>query len=68
LWARAKSDAFAQGAPGPFTVNSSLYARPLYERFGFVATSAPVVKDGIAFVPMELTGFSPESQAAQPAP
>ena len=37
-----------------FTVNSSRFAVPLYERFGFAATGPLTVKNGIAFMPMEL--------------
>jgi ribosomal protein S18 acetylase RimI-like enzyme len=35
-----------------FTVNSSLAAVAVYERFGFVATDGPQTKNGLAFVPM----------------
>lgn len=35
-----------------YTVNSSLFAVPVYEHLGFVAKSAPVSKDGLLFVPM----------------
>ena len=43
-----------------FTVNSSLYAVPVYERFGFEATAAKVELDGVAFVPMR---WSPRGEA-----
>jgi GNAT superfamily N-acetyltransferase len=36
-----------------FTVNSTPYAVPTYERFGFVATGQRIEMNGIAFVPMK---------------
>ena len=35
-----------------FTVNSSPYAVPAYERLGFRATDRPQAQDGLVFVPM----------------
>jgi len=54
LWSTAKRAAEADGNPGRFTVNSSRYAVPVYERFGFVVTDSVQYKDGLAFVPMAL--------------
>lgn len=54
LWTVAKQAAEKAGNPGRFTVNSSPYAVPVYERFGFVVTEPEVHKDGIVFVPMVL--------------
>ncbi|MCB1055353.1 MAG: GNAT family N-acetyltransferase [Acidobacteria bacterium] len=54
LWQTAKDAARAAGNPGRFTVNASLYAVPLYRRFGFTATGETVEKDGVVFLPMEL--------------
>lgn len=54
LWAVARAAARTGGDPGHFTVNSSLHAVPVYERFGFRTTGPEVRKDGVAFVPMEL--------------
>jgi GNAT superfamily N-acetyltransferase len=54
LWETVRREARAQGNPGEFTLNSTRYAAPLYERFGFRATSAVRVADGIAFIPMQL--------------
>ena len=54
LWQRLKSDALAAGNPGEFTVNSSLYAVPVYLRFGFVPTDDQQMKNGIQFQPMRL--------------
>lgn len=47
-------DALRSGAVERFTVNSSLHARSVYERFGFVATAETQYKEGLAFVPMEI--------------
>jgi len=49
LWEAVQADGVS------YTVNSSLYAVPLYEKLGFVATSAQVEADGIAYLPMQLT-------------
>ena len=38
----------------PITVNSTVYAVPVYEKFGFKASGPRVEQDGIAFVPMAL--------------
>ena len=46
--------ALQAGNPGKFTVNSSLNAVPVYQRFGFVANGPVVQKHGIAFQPMLL--------------
>lgn len=54
LWHRLRSDAVAAGNPGEFTVNSSLYAVPVYSRFGFVTTADQQIKNGIHFQPMQL--------------
>lgn len=59
LWTEAKRAARAAGHAGPFTVNSSRYAVPVYERLGFVATGPEVRKDGLAFVPMVLDEAAP---------
>jgi GNAT superfamily N-acetyltransferase len=52
LWLHAKATAWASGPAGGFTVNATLYAVPVYERFGFVAIGARLDKNGISFVPM----------------
>lgn len=41
-------------ADSEYTVNSSLLAVPVYERFGFRRVSPTVEQSGIAFVPMRL--------------
>jgi GNAT superfamily N-acetyltransferase len=54
LWNAAMAAALRGGNPGEFTVNSSPYAIPVYQRFGFEATGPRVEQDGIAFTPMKL--------------
>jgi GNAT superfamily N-acetyltransferase len=54
LWLLVKQAALQAGNSGRFTVNSSLNAVLVYERFGFVATGPKVEKHGVAFVPMQL--------------
>ena len=49
LWEHARHHSNATA----FTVNSSPFAVPVYERFGFRAADAPQAKDGLVFVPME---------------
>lgn len=53
LWETAKSFAVSNGNQQGMMVRSSLYAVPVYERFGFKKTSAPLEKDGIVYVPMQ---------------
>jgi GNAT superfamily N-acetyltransferase len=54
LWHFLKAEAVAKGA-SHFTVNSSLYAVPVYQKFGFSPISEPQFKNGIRYVPMQLT-------------
>jgi len=54
LWQHARAAALAAGNDGSFTVNSSLFAVPVYERFGFVRTGPMTEAHGIRFVPMRL--------------
>ena len=54
LWQAARDTALATGNTAGFTVNSSLYALPLYQSLGFIATGPKVEMDGIAFVPMRM--------------
>jgi GNAT superfamily N-acetyltransferase len=51
LWQRARDAAGEHNAP-VFTVNSSVFAVPVYERFGFERASAPVERNGISFIRM----------------
>jgi GNAT superfamily N-acetyltransferase len=54
LWTMLLEAALQAGDPGEFTVNSSLAAVPVYERFGFRAAGPRTEANGIAFVPMRL--------------
>jgi GNAT superfamily N-acetyltransferase len=54
LWRVAKAEAQQAGNPGEFTVNSSLNAVPVYERFGFVRQGEVQRMHGIFFQPMRL--------------
>ena len=54
LWQAAKSAAIEAGNTQGFTVNSSPYAQPMYERFGFIVTGPTMSEHGIACVPMRL--------------
>lgn len=54
LWDAAMEAALRAGNPGAFTVNSSLYALSVYERFGFTPTGPRQEMQGIAWVPMKL--------------
>ncbi|WOB06948.1 GNAT family N-acetyltransferase [Piscinibacter gummiphilus] len=54
LWAIAQTEALQAGNPGEFTVNSSLTAVPVYERFGFAREGEVKSVHGISFQPMRL--------------
>lgn len=54
LWQYLKSEAEHCGNPGDFTVNSSIFAVPLYSAFGFFPVGEPQVKNGIQFQPMQI--------------
>jgi GNAT superfamily N-acetyltransferase len=51
LWEVARA---ASGNTGPFTVNASTYALPVYEAFGFVPTMPLQTTNGISYTPMAL--------------
>src|SRR5262249_3336312 len=52
LWERALEDLSAPASDGGFTVNSSLFAVPVYEAFGFVPAGSIQKTHGISFLPM----------------
>lgn len=54
LWQTASQIVIQSGNRQGFTVNSSLYAVPMYAHFGFKVSGPPVHTKGIAFVPMAL--------------
>jgi len=52
LWQLVQSEARRAGNPGAFTVNASLNAVPLYEKFGFAREGEVQRVHGVAFQPM----------------
>jgi GNAT superfamily N-acetyltransferase len=66
LWDIVKAEALAAGNPGQFTVNSSLNAVPVYERFGFVRKGDVQYMHGISFQPMHLHERSHGAQTIIP--
>ena len=54
LWVSLRDNAFRAGNPGSFSVNASVSAVPIYQRFGFIVVSPKIEKDGGAYVPMAL--------------
>ncbi|MBQ5949903.1 GNAT family N-acetyltransferase [Massilia sp. ST3] len=52
LWEVARDAALAEGGEGAFTVNSSNYAVPVYEAFGFVRVAPTQCAKGLYFNPM----------------
>ena len=54
LWKVAKTVCLNEGNPGEFTVNSSSFARDVYEKLGFISCSDPQEIDGILFYPMKM--------------
>jgi GNAT superfamily N-acetyltransferase len=53
LWAHAKTRALENGNTDGFTVNSTPFAVPVYERFGFQIQGAFVEDKGVVFVPIK---------------
>ncbi|HET7794137.1 MAG TPA: GNAT family N-acetyltransferase [Rhizobacter sp.] len=72
LWSLVEAEARKAGNPGLFTVNASLNAVPVYERFGFMRDGEVQHMHGISFQPMRLgpgRNITPHSDAdAEPAP
>ena len=52
LWRHALHNALSTGATGEFKVDSSLVARPVYERLGFIPVGELTVCSGFKFIPM----------------
>ncbi len=50
LWEHVKNS----GQHDSFTLRSSIYAIPIYKRFGFCESGQIGTKDGVSFQPMEL--------------
>lgn len=55
LWRLVETNALQSGNQGEFTVNSSLNAVPVYERFGFVQEGSIQQINGILFQPMRIS-------------
>ena len=54
LWDTARAACLKASNTTRFTVNSSRFALPVYQRFGFVAVSEEIEKYGVLYTPMEL--------------
>jgi ribosomal protein S18 acetylase RimI-like enzyme len=54
LWEAARRQAIDAGGSGSFTVNSSNFAVPVYEKMGFVRTAPTQCLKGLYFNPMSL--------------
>ena len=56
LWNCAKSELMAGGGGADISVvtNSSIYAIPVYERFGFKVIGPQAERSGVAYVPIQL--------------
>lgn len=52
LWQHARDAARNDRHDGGFSVNSSVFAVPVHERLGFIASGPEADKNGIRFVPM----------------
>lgn len=52
LWELARAASVKRGGDGSFTVNSSNYAVPVYEAFGFTRTALTQCVKGLYFNPM----------------
>lgn len=59
LWELVESEALQAGNPGEFTVNSSLNAVPVYEKFGFACEGGVQRVHGVAFQPMRASSRRP---------
>jgi GNAT superfamily N-acetyltransferase len=67
LWEVARHSVRFPEGPVRFTVNSSRYAVPVYERLGFVAADTEQVKEGVAFVPMVMAERGDSDAEREPA-
>lgn len=54
LWQAIYQHSVKHGNRGKFTLNSTSYALPVYERWGFVTTDEQQSRHGIRYTPMEL--------------
>lgn len=58
LWQYLTENIFASDAVNSITVNSTPYAVPVYEKFGFNIVGDKIERDGISFVPMRFEAHS----------
>ena len=68
LWRAVRNAALVAGNPGKFTVNASLNAVPVYQRFGFESVGGPQQGNGLLFQPMKLDYRADKAFAATPGP
>lgn len=54
LWQEVLKYSLSHGSNGTFTLNSTSYALPVYEHWGFVTTDDEQIRHGIRFTPMKL--------------
>lgn len=54
LWQEVLKYSLANDSNGIFTLNSTSYALPVYQNWGFVTTDEEQIRHGIRFTPMKL--------------
>lgn len=54
LWQAIYEQSLERGNRGTFTLNSTSYALPVYERWGFLTTDEQQSRHGIRYTPMQL--------------
>ncbi|MDP2562419.1 GNAT family N-acetyltransferase [Psychrobium sp. 1_MG-2023] len=55
LWESIYTQSVESGNNGTFTLNSTSYALPVYQRWGFTCTDELQIRHGIRYTPMSLT-------------
>ncbi len=66
LWRAVRDAALAAGNAGEFTVNASLNAVLVYQRFGFESVGGPQQLKGLIFQPMKLVCLPGEAPSVRP--
>jgi ribosomal protein S18 acetylase RimI-like enzyme len=61
LWCVAWEACVVAGNPGEFTVNSSQYALPFYEKLGFIQVGLEENHEGVVYTPMKLDRSKPNT-------
>jgi GNAT superfamily N-acetyltransferase len=59
LWELAKARALATSPASEFSVNASITAVPIYQRFGFTSVGPISRQHGLVFQPMQLLNLTP---------